>query len=316
VRWQAYLSVTLLTLTFAACGGGDDRPSRAVQLRIATGTKGGVYNVYGRALADLVNKYLSPWRATASGTDGSVENVQRLADGRANVAFSVADVVGPALRGQSPFSHRIPVVALARLYDDYVQIIARGDSKLRTIADLRGKTVSISARGSGTALTARRILRLRNLGLRGAHAPRIVTLPLEESANALAARRIDAFVWSGGLPSPAVEKLRHKVRIRLLALPPGTAADLNPNLYTETVIPEFVYGREGAVRTVAAANLLVVRADLADDVAFRLTALLFQHRSELERAHPEARRLNKGGAITTYPLELHPGASRWYQQHP
>ncbi|MEA2243666.1 MAG: uncharacterized protein QOD24_3222, partial [Solirubrobacteraceae bacterium] len=131
--------MTLLTLTFVACGGGDDRPLQAVHLRIATGVPGGVYNVYGAALADLVNKYLSPWRATTIGTDGSVENMRLLDDGSANVAFSAADVVGPALHGHGPFPDPIPIVALARLYDDYMQIVARADSKLRTIADLRGK---------------------------------------------------------------------------------------------------------------------------------------------------------------------------------
>ncbi|MEA2313463.1 MAG: uncharacterized protein QOI03_155, partial [Solirubrobacteraceae bacterium] len=289
----------------------------AKQLRIATGVQGGVYRVYGTALAKLVNTYLSPLHASAIGTDGSVENLQRLADGRANVAFSVADVVGPALHGQRPFSHPIPIVALARLYDDYTQVIARADSQLRTIADLRGKTVSIGAPRSGIALTARRILNIRDLGLRGPHAPRIRTLPLEESADALVAHRIDALVWSGGLPSPAVEMLRHKVRIRLLTLPPGTAAALDPNLYTDTIIPRSVYGPLGAVSTVVASNLLVVRKDLPDEVAYRLTRLLFDHQAELERAHTEARGLTEPGAIATYPLDWHPGAKRWYaRNHP
>ncbi|MEA2130530.1 MAG: uncharacterized protein QOJ85_3421 [Solirubrobacteraceae bacterium] len=307
--------MTLLTLTFVACGGGDDRPLQAVHLRIATGVPGGVYNVYGAALADLVNKYLSPWRATTIGTDGSVENMRLLDDGSANVAFSAADVVGPALHGHGPFPDPIPIVALARLYDDYMQIVARADSKLRTIADLRGKTVSIGAPQSGIALTSRRIL--RELGLRGAHAPHIRTHPLQRSARELAAGRIDALLWSGGLPSPAISELQDQLRIKLLALPPGTAAALDSNVYTDTVIPKIVYGPLGAVSTVVASNLLVVRKDLPDDVAYRLTRLMFEHQTELQRAHQEARGLTERGAIATYPLEWHPGAKRWYaRDHP
>jgi TRAP transporter TAXI family solute receptor len=307
--------VTLLTLTFVACGGGDDRPSRAVQLRIATGVPGGVYNVYGAALADLVNKYLSPWRATTIGTDGSVENMRLLDDGSANVAFSAADVVGPALHGHGPFPDPIPIVALARLYDDYMQIIARADSKLRTIADLRGKTVSIGAPQSGIALTSRRIL--RKLGLQGAHAPHIRTHPLKRSARELVAGRIDALLWSGGLPSPAISELQDQLPIKLLALPPGTAAALDSDVYTDTVIPKIVYGPLGAVSTVVASNFLVVRKDLPDDVAYRLTRLMFDHQTELQRAHQEARGLTERGAIATYPLEWHPGAKRWYaRDHP
>jgi hypothetical protein len=313
--------VTLLTLTFAACGGGDDPPLPAEQVRVATGQRGGVYRVYGKALADLVNRYLRPLRASAQETQGSVENLQRLGDGRADVAFTLADSAAPALRGTSPFSRPIRLAALAHLYDDYVQVIARASSHLKTITDLHGRTVSIGPPRSGTALTATRILELPGLGLRGARAPRILRLPLRASANALAAGRIDAFFWSGGLPTNAIVDLKRmmlkrKQPIRWLALPARTAEHLDPNLYAETVIPQFVYGPEGAVRTVTAANLLVVRKDLPDAVAFRLTGLLFEHQRELEHAHQEARRLNKGAAITTYPLDLHPGAARWYRENP
>jgi TRAP transporter TAXI family solute receptor len=306
--------VTLLALTVGACGGGGERPLPAVQVRIATGLQGGVYRVYGKALADLVNTYLSPLHASALGTEGSVDNLQRLADGRADVAFSSADSVGPALRGKPPFSRPIRLAALARLYDDYVLIVARADSKLKQITDLRRRIVSIGAPRSGTALTAKRILRLPGVGLQGARAPHIRRLALQESAQALAARRIDAFFWSGGLPSDAIDELRKDVKIRLLALPAGTAADLDSNVYADTVIPRTVYGPDNTVRTITAANLLVVREELPDEVAYRLTGLLFDHRSELQRAHPEARRLNQRGAIATYPLDLHPGAARWYRQ--
>jgi TRAP transporter TAXI family solute receptor len=309
--------VTLLTLTFVACGGGREPPLPPEQLHIATGLRGGVYRVYGKAVADLVNTYLAPLHASAIDTDGSVDNLQRIADGRANVAFAAADAVELALRGRHPFAHPIPIVALARLYDDYMQIIVRADSNLKTITDLRRKTVSIGAPGSGIAVTARRLLNIGDLGLRGRHALRIRTLPLEQSADALVAHRIDALVWSGGLPSPAIMKLRERLPIRLLALPPRTAARLDPDLYSDTVIPTSVYGRRGAVSTVVASNLLVVRKDLPDEVAYRLTRLLFDHRRELELVHDEARGLTERGALATYPLEWHPGAKRWYaRNHP
>jgi TRAP transporter TAXI family solute receptor len=273
-----------------------------------------VYRVYGKALAHLVSKYLSPLHATAVGTEGSVDNLQRLADGRADMAFSSADSAGPALHGKRPFSRPVKIAALARLYDDYVLIVARADSELKQITDLRRKIVSIGAPHSGTALTAKRILRLPELRLQGVRAPHIRKLALLESADALAAGRIDAFFWSGGLPSDAIGALQKHVRIRLLELPAGTAAQLNANLYADTVIPRTAYGPENAVRTIASANLLVVRDNLPDVAAYRLTGLLFEHQRELQRAHPEARRLNQRRAIATYPLELHPGAARWYRQ--
>lgn len=286
----------------------------AAHVRIATGVRGGVYRVYGTALAAAINKHVRSLRAVALTTDGSVDNLQRLGVRRAEVAFTLADAAGTAIAGKRPFSRPVRIASLARLYDDYVQIIARGDSDLEQMTDLAGKRISIGAPRSGTALTARRILKLPQLKLRGARAPHVTSLPLEASAAALAARRIEAFFWSGGLPTDAIVKLRRKVKIKLIGLPAGIAAWLNPDLYTETQIPQYVYGRGGAVRTVAAANLLVVRRDLPAELAFRLTRLLFEHQRELERAHPEAKRLNLRAATATFPLRLHPGAARWYRQ--
>lgn len=206
------------------------------------------------------------------------------------------------------------IMALARLYDDYLQIVVRADSDLRRISDLAGRRVSIGAKRSGTALQARRILGLPIVGLRGLRAVRTRSLTLKQSTAALAAGRIDALFWSGGLPTEAIEELRDTAEIRLIGLPPGTAARLDPDLFTETQIPQSVYGKEGSVRTVIASNLLVVREDLSAEVAFRITRALFEHKSALVAKHTQARRLNPRSAISTFPLELHPGAKRWYQE--
>ena len=102
--------------------------------------------------------------------------------------------------------------------------------------------------------------------------------------------------------------------IRLLGLPEGTADELDAELYTDAPIPEDIYGKEGAVNTVIASNLLVVRQDLPAEVAYRITRALFEHKRELERQHPQATRLNLGSATRMYPLQPHPGARRWYRE--
>jgi len=300
---------------FAGCGGDDGGRLPDRKLQIATGLDGGVYRVYGHAIARAVNAHLAPLQAGALTTDGSVENLQRLERGTADVAFTLADTAAAAAAGTPPFSRPIKMAVLAHLYDDYVQIIARKDAGVEKLADLAHKTVSLGAPRSGTSLLAKRILELRRLGLRGSRAPTRVYLPLKDSAAALAARRIDAFFWSGGLPTDAITELQRTQPIRLVELPAGVADALDPELYTETDIPANAYGPEGAVRTFTASNLLVVRQDMPNDVAFALTRLLFDHRDELIRAHKEVRRLNPGTAIAkTFPLELHPGAARWYRE--
>lgn len=311
----ALLAAGLVTAVLAGCADDSETPLPAGNLRVATGLDGGVYRVYGRALAGILDRDLRPMRVTAVQTEGSIENLQLLDTHRADIAFSLADAALLAVAGKSRFSRPVKVAALARLYDDYLQIIVRKeDSKLRHIADLAGKTVSIGAKGSGTAVVARRILRLPTVGLRGRAPVRMRSLTLKASTGALIAGDIDAFFWSGGLPSEAIVDLQDKVDIRLLGLPEGTAKELDSELYTEAPIPEDIYGKEGAVNTVIASNLLVVRQDLPTEVAYRITRALFEHKRELVKQHPQATRLNLGSATRTYPLEPHPGARRWYRE--
>lgn len=304
-----------LVLAVAACGGRDEEPLPEQEIRIASGLAGGVYREYAGAFRDVINEHVPRLRASVLTTQGSVENLQRLEAGTAKLAFSLADTARPAIRGRGPFARRLRIVALARLYDDYVQVIARSGSGLERVTDLdSSRTVSIGARRSGTALTARAIL--RHLRLDGPRGPMVRSLPLQESADALLAGEIDAFFWSGGLPTDTIKDLSGMMRLRLLALPVGTGAALDPsgNLYDETSIPSYVYETGIPVPTITAANLLVVRVDMPEETAFRLTRALFEHKRELETRHPEARRLNLRDARSTYPLNLHPGALRWYRE--
>lgn len=303
----------LATALLGGCGNGPEPPLEGGELRVATGLDGGVYRVYGRALARVLDRELRPVRTRALETEGSIENLQRLASGRADIGFSLADAALLAVNGRPPFPRAVKIAALARLYNDYLQIIVRKDSELHSIGDLAGKTVSIGAKRSGTALEARAVLRLPRVLLRGRRAVKMRSLTLQESTAALADRRIDAFFWSGGLPSQAIVDLRNKLPIRLIGLPRGTAKELDPELYTEASIPQY-NGDDGAVNTLLASNLLVVRQDLPAEVAYRITRALFQHQRELEKEHTQAARLNLSSAISAYPLELHPGALRWYRE--
>ncbi|HEX8156024.1 MAG TPA: TAXI family TRAP transporter solute-binding subunit [Solirubrobacteraceae bacterium] len=310
--WTAVV-VVLSVISLSGCGS-DEAPLPPRSLRIATGNAGGVYAAYGEGLAGIVNRRLPRLRASVLHTDGSVANLRRLATGRAEVAFTLADSAADALRGAGRFSERVSIAAVARLYDNYVQLIVGRDAKIGRVEDLAGRDISIGAPGSGTALIAQRVLKLAHLV--GAQAPRRRTLDVDRSAAALASGQIAAFFWSGGLPTPAIERLARNVPIKLLDMG-GVGSQLNRrygDLYTQTRIPRTAYGRAGAVRTVSVANFLVVRRDLDDETAYRLTRLLFERHDELKRAHPEAARLNARAAIATSPVALHRGARRWYQQ--
>ncbi len=315
-----HTAVRLLVLVLLAaptiltgCGGGES-PLAAQRLRIASGTPGGVYAAYGQGLAKAITAHVPRLTATAQPSDGSVENLRRLAAGRTDLAFSLADSAADAAGGRGRFSRRVPLRALGRLYDNYVQIIVRDDSPIRAVADLARRPVSIGAPGSGTALIAERLLTLS--GLDGARGPRRARLDIAASARALAARSIDAFFWSGGLPTEAIVDLQRGEAIRLLDLR-GLARKLrerHSDVYTESVVPRRVYGLRSAVTTVTVPNLLVVLRDMPDEMAYRLTRMLFAGHGELTKSHPEAGRLDARSGYATQRVRLHPGAERWYRE--
>ncbi|WP_406404498.1 TAXI family TRAP transporter solute-binding subunit [Streptomyces sp. NBC_00879] len=310
-------TIALMVVLLAGCTGNDEPPRPSGEISVATGNQGGVYAEYGAGYGDLIERRLPDASARVLHTGGSVDNLRRVGAGDAQVAFTLADSAADAVAGRAPFTGRVPVVALAALYDNYVQLVVPADSPVRSVRELRGRRVSVGAAGSGTALLAERILKVA--GLSAGKDVSTLRLDVREATAALAAGRIDAFLWSGGLPTAAITELRRTLPIRLVDLG-DVVADLTRSygeLYTETTVPAVVYGAQSAVTTVSLPNFLVVRRDMPDAEAYWLTRLLFEGQSQLIRAHPEARRLDRRTAIATHPLDLHPGAARWFREsHP
>jgi TRAP transporter TAXI family solute receptor len=307
----AWLGAALL---LAACGTGG-RAGGSQQLSVATGAKGGVYFVYGGGLGELISSTLRGYRATSTVTTGSVANMTLIADGKADLAFTLADTAGDAVQGKGSFHRAVPALALARLYVNYTQVVTTADKGLHSIEDLRGKRVSTGAHPSGTEVIARRILTAAGLDPATDIKPR--QLGVAESVQAIEHGSLDAFFWSGGLPTAAVADLAaHR---RLVLLP--TAEYVEPlqqqygQVYTTAPIRKDAYkGLSGDVATIGVANYLVVNRSMSDELAYELTRLLFQEKSELVKVHPEAKSLDVATAQEVAPLELHPGAQRYYQE--
>ncbi|WP_250564015.1 TAXI family TRAP transporter solute-binding subunit [Sphaerisporangium fuscum] len=286
-------------LTAAGCSGRSDA---ALRLRLATGAVGGAYEALGRRFAVELRR--GGFTVEVLATAASVENLEMLADGRADLAFALADSADVAVRVR-----RTPVAALARLYLNYIHLVVLADSPIRTPADLAGRPVSVGAEGSGTAFTAERVLAHAGLS----KPVRISRLGLYESLGALAEGRVEAFFWSGGVPTPALAEAT--TRIRLLPLD-GPAAALRRTygpMYESVAVPAGEYGAAGPVPTVGTPSYLVCRANLPEDVAFTVTETLFSSRDRLQAPEAAGGRLDKRYAIGTGAVPLHPGAARYYR---
>ncbi|OOC55538.1 MULTISPECIES: TAXI family TRAP transporter solute-binding subunit [Nocardiopsis] len=322
-RWPGTVSGALLALlaTASLLTWSQPRSPEPLRLSVGTGGTGGVYHVYGAGLAQAATAYPGT-EIVALTTAASVENNRLVAAGDVDAAFTLADVAALAVAGDPPFGEPLPVSAIARLYDNHTHLVVRADSPYETVADLAGSTVSVGARGSGTEMMAERLLDLAGAGEAAPGArtgERDVTrlrMPIGASARALEEGRIDAFFWSGGLPTQAVADLAERVPVRLVDL-----ADHVPELidgygeyFSELPVPAGTYSGVPAVRTIGVPSLLVVNASMPDDVARDLIRLLFDSRAELVRFHPVALHLHPRSAIATLPVPLHPGAAAYYRE--
>ena len=300
LRTAATLLATTTLLT-AGCRPTDPAP---IEIRIATGSPTAVYYAFGQSLATILNRELPNVRASVLVTAASAQNIAMVTEGTAELGFSQADVLPITPTGGYQVS------SVARVYDDLLHLVTRADSPIRQLTDIRGHRVSVGASGSGTEVTANRLLAVA--GLTGVI--RTAQLGLDASVAALRAGEIDAFFFSGGLPVNAIQELATDTPVRLVDL--NTYIEPLRNAYREVYVardvPRSVYGLE-PVTTVANPNFLIVGQTLPENLVYELTRLLMQRRDELAAAHPAAARLSPLSAIATEPLPMHPGSARYYR---
>lgn len=284
------------------------------RLRLATGSARGVYFRLGTALARAWQAELGlTTTPVVLNTAGSLENVALLEAGAADVVFSQVDAAAEQLVGTTPDSPDAPR-ALARIYDDVLHVVVPASSPITSPLGLRGARVSVGAADSGVSVVARRLLDAANLG---AADVRGVPLGLDDSVAAMAAGEIDAFFWSGGLPTPAVTELAQQLPIRLLDLTEDDVLDAVRDrypVYAPGTVPALSYaGITTPVTTMLVRNFLLVDAAMPDDLAEALVTVLFTEQEQLAQAGPASLTIDPRAAIGTEPVLLHPGAERFYR---
>ena len=308
-------AVTLTTL--AACGGerrsDGSGPYRGGRLTIATGNTTGVYYQLGGGYAELISKHLDGYQATAEATGASIENIQRVVRGDSDIAFTLADSAADAVNGTGAFSSRQPIQALARIYTNYTQVVARADAGISTVAEMRGKRVSTGSPNSGTENIALRLLEAAGLDPDADIKRQALSLP--ETVQGMKDGTLDAMFWSGGLPTPGITDLFTTLKDDAALLP---LDDLLPALnekygevYGSETLGKDVYGTDTDVATIVVPNLLIVSEEMPEDLAHDLVKLLFDYQDELAKVHPEAKNISKEQAPKTDPIPLHPGAARY-----
>ena len=294
---------------------GEAAPSGTIT--ISTGTPAGVYQQYAKLLRTALDKDMPNLKVKLQTSDGSQENVKRVANGSADFTIAAADAVETYELGNNPGADQLRGVA--RLYDDYVQLVVPRDSGIESVADLKGKRVAIGPPSSGVRLIADRVLKAAGIDAAKDITP--FSDGIDTGPEQLKQGKIDAFFWSGGLPTEGLQQLADRFTFRFVPIRPSLVALLHNHggatrYYRATNMPESAYPsiQNGvAVPTLAVSNLLVTRKDMDPRLTEWVTRTVIKSRDGIGTQVHSAQLVDLRTAIYTDPLALHEGARRYYR---
>lgn len=283
---------------------------------ILTGGTSGVYYPLGVALSQIYSKAIPEAKSSVQATKASAENLNLLQAGRGELAFTLGDALSDAWKGNEEAGFKTPLKKLrgvAGIYSNYIQIVASADSGIKTIADLKGKRVSVGAPKSGTEINARAIL--KGAGMTYKDLGKVEYLSFGESVELMKNRQIDATLISAGLGVSAIRDLATAVKMVVVPIPAAVVAKINDPAYIAGTIPANTYeGQTADVPTVAIENFLVTHEGVPADLVYRMTKAMYEHLDQLVAAHAAARAIKREEGPKHMPLPLHPGAERYYRE--
>src|SRR5665213_1515521 len=284
-------------------------------VNVLTGGTSGVYYPLGVAIGKIFSDHLLGVKTQVQATKASVENLILLQQGRGEIAFALGDSLKAAWEGdeEAGFKARLDKLrTIGAIYPNYIQIVATADSGIKTLADLRGKSLSVGAPKSGTELNSRAILAAAGLSYRDLG--RVEYLPFAESVDLMKNRQLDATLQSAGLGVASLKDLSTSTDIVVVSVPKQVVDKIGPP-FVSVMIPANTYtGQEKDVPTAAVVNYLVTSSAVSDDLAYQMTKLIFESLPELANAHAAGKEIMLENAAIGSPVPLHPGAIRYYRE--
>lgn len=294
-----------MALTFCACGNGNS-------LTFGTGGETGTYYAFGGVLSQYVssNSDVSITHVTSNGSQANIEDV---ASGAVQLGFVQSDVMSYAYNGTSLFENPVEGFStLAALYMEQVQIVTL-NPEIKTVADLKGKSVSIGAVGSGVYFNA-----LDVLGAYGLTKDDIkpVYQSFSDSVESLQDGKVDAAFIVSGAPTNAITSLAATNSVYLVGMDAEhTKALIEASpYYTETVIPADVYNTPEDVHTVAIQAVVIVSDSVDEDTVYTITSTIFENLEAIGEQHAKGKEASVefGASVTGVPY--HAGAAKYFAE--
>ncbi len=332
-RWSSLAGI--LTLALAVLLAVTPAEARRFFV-IATGGTGGVYYPLGGVLAQALSDKVPDVIVTAQAGNASVQNCNLILTKQVESAFVQSNIAYNAFMGVEQFAGRAVknLRAIASLYPETIQIVARADSGIRTAADIKGKRLIPGDRGSGTEVDTRNVLAA--LGLAYTDFAGTDFLGFSGAAQRLKDKQTDVTFNTAGFPTAAITELATTTDVILVPLDERTIATLVKNhpFYARVNIPAGTYkGVDRAVPAITTMALWVVDSDVPEDVVYRLTTALWERgkfalrkgvgdaaddapsgAAIMAQFHAQGKNVTLPTALDGVAIPLHPGAAKYYRE--
>jgi TRAP transporter TAXI family solute receptor len=284
-------------------------------INVLTGGTSGVYYPLGVAIGKIYSDKIPDVKTQVQATKASVENLILLQQGRGEIAFALGDSLKAAWEGdeEAGFKSRLDKLrTIGAIYPNYIQIVATAESGIKTLADLKGKSISVGAPKSGTELNSRAILAAAGLSYKDMG--KVEYLPFAESVDLMKNRQLNATLQSAGLGVASLKDLSTSTDITVVSVPKEVVEKIGPP-FKSVLIPANTYaGQDKDVSTAAVINYLVTSSAVSDDLAYQMTKLIYESLPELANAHAAGREIKLENAASGSLVPLHPGAIRYYKE--
>ena len=314
MRFRTLLGVGAILLA----GSMSAQAQQAKQLSIATGGTGGIYYPLAGGFGSIIAKEIPGITATAEVTGGSIDNMKLVAAGNADVAFTQVDTAVDAINGNDKFPKKLPIKALVVMYVNLMQVVTVEGNGITKFEDLKGKRVSTGSPGSGTEIFAFRVIEAA--GLDKDKDMSRERLSAAESANALKDKKIDAFMFVAGVPTSAITDVAASPGLKMLLIDhdhtvPKMVAKYGP-AYSTGLIPKGSYPNQDKDNKVAAVwNIMAVRDDFPEDLAYKLTKIMLEKREDLGKVHKEALNIKvENQKSQNAGIPWHPAALKYFAE--
>ena len=283
---------------------------------LATGGTGGTYYPFGGAIANIWNTKIENMNVTAQATGASAENLRLINKGEAEYAIVQNDVMDYAYNGTDLFAGEklANIMTIGTLYPEVVQIAVSKDSGIKSIADFKGKRISVGDAGSGVEFNAKQIM--EGYGLTFDDIKKS-NLSFKESAEGIQNGTLDGCFVTAGVPNAALQELAFTAGLTLVPVDGEAAKKIceKYGYYTQTTIPGGTYkGTDDDTPALAIKATLAVNSKLDEQTVYEMTKALFENLNELATAHAKGKEVSAKAAVTGVSVPFHPGAKKYFKE--